>query len=593
MLPLPEPLSPFQAPFVKNIPVTNWDVADVNEWLTSLGCNEWTQAFVDNHIDGEVLLMLGRAELRMLIARVGDRIRVQCAIERLKAMKDGTSKDPPSARGSRGYFDLEPTSGPHSGTPGGIPNHPPLPHQAEHTIRLVFQDGKTRTVNISGCRNASDIKLAALKLVFPSISKPAVAQWAISRGDRVLSSNEVVQLQNSVGTGTLKIHMLDQSVPEKSTRAPTRRPTSRHVSANLKEYFPNVPSGELEQTVRNSVLVTRRLSTWDRSSRISNIVIPEDKPLERQKSERSIAAASKSISQLGITPGDRQFLDKLKAEEMTPTRWIRGQMIGSGSFGTVYMGMNAFTGELLAVKQVELPNGGIEESRKTKMVNALKHEVHLMREFDHPNIVQYRGFKSEDHALNIFLEYVPGGSLASMLNQYGSFEEALVSHYVRQILSGLHYLHERQVIHRDIKGANILVDDKGNIKISDFGLSKKMETRQLLQPHRQSMQGSTFWMAPEVVKQVGTTVKADIWSLGCLVIELLTGCHPFPQLTQMQAIFKLGNMIKPSFPENVTPEATDFLQKTLEVDPAKRSTASELLKHPFAQLQDKPETPKS
>jgi len=95
--------------------------------------------------------------------------------------------------------------------------------------------------------------------------------------------------------------------------------------------------------------------------------------------------------------------------------------------------------------------------------------------FSPPDIVQYLDSSSDETHLNIFLEYVPGGSVAALLSNYGAFEEALVSKFVRQILTGLDYLHEREIIHRDIKGANILVDNKGGIKISDFGISKKVE----------------------------------------------------------------------------------------------------------------------
>jgi len=146
--------------------------------------------------------------------------------------------------------------------------------------------------------------------------------------------------------------------------------------------------------------------------------------------------------------------------------------------------------------------------------------------------------------LNIFLEYVPGGSVVQLLTNYGPFEEPLVRNFVRQILAGLNYLHERDIIHRDIKGANVLVDNKGVIKISDFGISKKVEANLLStaaphHPHRPSLQGSVYWMAPEVVKQTSYTRKADIWSLGCLVVEMFTGSHPFPDFSQMQAIFKV------------------------------------------------------
>ena len=138
--------------------------------------------------------------------------------------------------------------------------------------------------------------------------------------------------------------------------------------------------------------------------------------------------------------------------------------------------MDAMNGLLMAVKQVELPTGsGPNEQRKKSMLDALEREIDLLKDLQHENIVQYLDSSIDDRHLNIFLEYVPGGSVTALLRSYGAFEEALCRHFVRQILQGLNYLHERDIIHRDIKGANILVDNKGGIKISDFGISKKVE----------------------------------------------------------------------------------------------------------------------
>ncbi|KAI0703621.1 hypothetical protein BC835DRAFT_1262731 [Cytidiella melzeri] len=265
-------------------------------------------------------------------------------------------------------------------------------------------------------------------------------------------------------------------------------------------------------------------------------------------------------------------------------KWIKGALIGAGSFGKVYLGMDAATGLLMAVKQVELPTGSApNEERKKTMLSALEREIELLKDLHHENIVQYHSSCIDGDHLNIFLEYVPGGSVTSLLRSYGAFAEPLVRNWVRQILQGLDYLHERDIIHRDIKGANMLVDNKGGIKISDFGISKKVEDNLLPghRAHRPSLQGSVFWMAPEVVKQTAYTRKADIWSVGCLVVEMLTGEHPYPQLSQMQAIFKIGMSAKPAIPADISADAENFLQLTFELDHNARPSAAELLKHPW------------
>ncbi|KAF9535311.1 hypothetical protein CPB83DRAFT_841559 [Crepidotus variabilis] len=263
-------------------------------------------------------------------------------------------------------------------------------------------------------------------------------------------------------------------------------------------------------------------------------------------------------------------------------KWIKGALIGAGSFGKVYLGMDASSGLLMAVKQVELPTGsGPNQERKKSMLTALEREIELLKNLEHENIVQYLYSSIDDEFLNIFLEYVPGGSVTALLRNYGAFEETLVKNFVRQILQGLDYLHGRDIIHRDIKGANILVDNKGGVKISDFGISKKVDDNLLTgnRMNRPSLQGSVFWMAPEVVKQSSHTRKADIWSVGCLVVEMLTGEHPWAQLTQMQAIFKIGSSAAPAIPSDISADAQDFLKQTFKIDHEARPGAVELLSH--------------
>ncbi|KAF2428754.1 Pkinase-domain-containing protein [Tothia fuscella] len=289
---------------------------------------------------------------------------------------------------------------------------------------------------------------------------------------------------------------------------------------------------------------------------------------------------------------DEELNEYLEADSWDNIKYMKGALIGQGSFGSVYLALHAVTGELMAVKQVEMPTdtGTQLDAKKKNMVEALKHEIGLLRELKHENIVQYLGSNSDDTHLNIFLEYVPGGSVATMLVNYGPLGESLITNFVRQILNGLCYLHSKDIIHRDIKGANILVDNKGSVKISDFGISKRVEASSLLTPakkgaaQRVSLQGSVFWMAPEVVRQTAYTRKADIWSLGCLIVEMLTGQHPHPNCTQMQAIFKIGSNdtdTSPTIPDGVSEDLRLFLARTFHNEHEKRPTAEDLLMSSF------------
>lgn len=288
---------------------------------------------------------------------------------------------------------------------------------------------------------------------------------------------------------------------------------------------------------------------------------------------------------------DADLDDELVLGEEGPRKWLQGARIGAGSFGTVYLGMNPLTGELMAVKQVELPKkNGRGAGAAQRVMLAQQREMMFLKELNHENIVRYFGATTDEHHLNIFLEYVPGGSVQSMLSLYGPFEEPLIRNFVRQVLIGLAYLHGEDIIHRDIKGANILIDIKGTVKIGDFGISKKVggddeedegEGDEARPGRRASLQGLVYWMAPEVVKQTAYTKKADIWLVGCLIVEMFTGQHPFPQFSQMQAIFKIGTHITPGVPEWCTAEAREFLEKTFEIDYEKRPDARDLMLEAF------------
>ncbi|KAI9797944.1 MAG: hypothetical protein M1825_005667 [Sarcosagium campestre] len=270
-------------------------------------------------------------------------------------------------------------------------------------------------------------------------------------------------------------------------------------------------------------------------------------------------------------------------------KWIKGEMIGKGTYGRVYLGMNATTMEFLAVKQVEVSRGGAgaDKEKIKEMVAALDQEIDTMQHLDHVNIVQYLGCERHEYSISIFLEYINGGSVGSCLRKHGKFEESVVSSLTRQTLGGLAYLHVQGILHRDLKADNILLDLDGTCKISDFGISKKTDNI-YGNDATNSMQGSVFWMAPEVIRSQGQgySAKVDVWSLGCVVLEMFAGRRPWSKDETIGAIYKLGSLQAPPIPEDVSsaisPEAIGLLWDCFTIDPSERPTAEILLnQHPF------------
>ncbi|CAL5189318.1 unnamed protein product [Lathyrus oleraceus] len=260
---------------------------------------------------------------------------------------------------------------------------------------------------------------------------------------------------------------------------------------------------------------------------------------------------------------------------ITPGSWQKGELLGRGSFGSVYEGISE-DGFFFAVKQVSLLDQG---SHGKQSVVQLEHEIALLSQFEHENIVRYFGTEMDQSNVYIFIEFVTKGSLLSLYRRY-KLRDSQVSAYTRQILNGLKYLHDRNIVHRDIKCANILVDANGSVKVADFGLAKAIKLNDV-----KSCQGTAFWMAPEVVKGKvkGYGLPADIWSLGCTVLEMLTGQIPYYPMECITAMFRIGKGELPPVPDSLSRDARDFILQCLKVNPDDRPTAAQLLDHKFLQ----------
>ncbi|KAL2342744.1 hypothetical protein Fmac_004029 [Flemingia macrophylla] len=257
-------------------------------------------------------------------------------------------------------------------------------------------------------------------------------------------------------------------------------------------------------------------------------------------------------------------------------RWQKGQLLGRGTYGHVYLGFNRESGEMCAMKEVTLFQ---DDARSRESAQQLGQEIALLSGLQHPNIVQYYGSETVDDKLYVYLEYVSGGSIYKLVGEYGQLGEIAIRNYTRQILLGLAYLHAKNTVHRDIKGANILVDPSGRIKLADFGMAKHITGPSC--PF--SFKGSPYWMAPEVIKNSdGCNLAVDIWSLGCTVLEMATTKPPWSQYEGVAAMFKIGNSKElPTIPDHLSEDGKDFVLLCLQRNPLNRPSAAQLLEHPF------------
>ena len=475
----------------------------------------------------------------------------------------------------------------------------------QHFSNPSNQDSRMRT--FYGARPPSEMIVQELTSYFPAHQREDIektVRLSARRSQRMSRAQSRLSVMSNLSmASSLKDAPPVPSIPSiaeswvvqsgLSAPAPSVRPLSiisNRFNLSGQSYRDSIASSTLQPLQEESPLEPNRKSyvSFDSGSdaEAARISFFDESPVGTLSNDHINERLSVIVAEDGEEE-DQALNSFLQGNSFDKNNWMKGDLIGEGSFGSVYLALHAVTGELMAVKQVELPNvakGTESDKKKTAMIAALKQEITLLQGLQHPHIVQYLGTSSDEEHLNIFLEYVPGGSIAGMLKQYNTFQEALVRNFTRQILEGLSYLHARNIIHRDIKGANILVDNRGAVKISDFGVSKKTNFNGMNSAPgtRTSLQGSVFWMAPEVVRQSGQSLKSDIWSVGCLVVEMFTGARPFPAMTTLQTLFAVGsNNEKPELPEHASEDAKRFMNKTFEADHERRPGADELLKEKF------------
>ncbi|WOL01643.1 mitogen-activated protein kinase kinase kinase A-like [Canna indica] len=256
--------------------------------------------------------------------------------------------------------------------------------------------------------------------------------------------------------------------------------------------------------------------------------------------------------------------------------WRRGRIIGRGASAAVSLATSVASGQVFAVKSSELSRSG-----------PLQFEQRILSSLDSPFVVSYFGFDVAQEApgagiyYNLFIEYAPGGSLADEIKkQGGRLDELAVRSYTYDILRGLAYLHSDGVVHCDLKSENVLVCSGGRAKIADFGCARRADGGE---GEIVRLQGTPMFMAPEVARGEEQNAPADVWALGCTIIEMATGRPPWPHVSDaVGALHRIAfSTDVPELPSWISKEGKDFLSRCLRRDPKERWTAEQLLQHPF------------
>ncbi|EKX41051.1 hypothetical protein GUITHDRAFT_88507 [Guillardia theta CCMP2712] len=258
-------------------------------------------------------------------------------------------------------------------------------------------------------------------------------------------------------------------------------------------------------------------------------------------------------------------------QQPAPQKWKLGRILGSGAFGECRLAICQDTGMLFAVKSVAL-KGSHKEISST--LTSLQREIGVLRGMAHPHVVEVYGV-----SINISMEFMEGGSLAKLVEEFGPLSEGLAAFYAKQIIIGLEYLHVHGIIHGDIKPANCLLDKNGVLKLSDFGCAQIVGCDRV--GGLKNLEGTPSYMAPEVIRKKAYSPKADIWALGLTVLEIMTGVASYDASNPFTVMFLVGRGVEPKVPDTLGKEAQNFVSDCCRASAILRPTASQLLSNPF------------
>lgn len=249
-----------------------------------------------------------------------------------------------------------------------------------------------------------------------------------------------------------------------------------------------------------------------------------------------------------------------------------GKPLGKGKFGHVYLAREKNSGFVVALKVLFK-----REIQEAKVETQLRREIEIQSHLRHKNIIRLYGYFYDSQRIYLILEYAVDGELYKQLKKKKNFDEETTAKYIHQIASALKYLHTKNVIHRDIKPENLLLGLYGEIKIGDFGwsvCSDQTENR------RTTLCGTLDYLPPEMIEGKKHGHRVDLWSLGVLCYELLTGSAPFEDEGHSKTYRRI-KAVDLKIPSSISEEASSFINNLLQYTPEKRMSLEEIFQHPW------------
>ena len=408
--------------------------------------------------------------------------------------------------------------------------------------------------------NTNKSSIPSTKNEVISINKPNLKTASSTSQNNKYKKSYSINKKNNQSTLKEIRNYLDKH-KDQNKKAPAAKIEAVNILKNL-----NINnSNALDSLLQKNNKAIEKITNQNQEREYEEIVYPS---IDKSNIDHTYSIAYNKIVNCII----QSYQQNRKYPDTDLTFYKFGRQLGRGAFGKVNLGVHILTGKTVAIKSFKLNDKEINSIRRR-----LHLETQLMKTLNHLNVLKmYETFETTNY-LMIVVEFISGGDLLSFLRKRNKVSEPIAKFLFKQLIEGLRYMHSQGIIHRDVKLDNILLDADSSIKLCDLGVSKLIKQGEIMTEQC----GTPAYIAPEIISGEGYSgFGADMWSAGVVLYALLSGTMPFKanNMNDLQNLIISSNY---SEIKEVSKDASNLINELLELDPKKRLTADQALKHPF------------